>query len=146
MLTTARCHPDPAEREKDLLFFILASDSWLLTPAFPQLICRQSSCNLPPVQSQPALRGQFVALSPGTQLAEYRILNLIGVGGMGEVYRAHDTKLNRDVALKVLPEAFARDPERLARFDREARVLASLNHPNIGARSEERRVGKECRL
>ena len=74
-----------------------------------------------------------MALSPGTQLAEYRILNLIGVGGMGEVYRAHDTKLDRDVALKVLPEAFARDPERLARFDREAGVLASLNHPNIGA-------------
>ena len=74
-----------------------------------------------------------MALPPGTQLGDYRILGLLGVGGMGEVYRAHDTKLDRDVALKVLPEAFARDPERLARFDREARVLASLNHPNIGA-------------
>ena len=56
----------------------------------------------------------------------------IGEGGMGEVYRARDTKLERDVALKVLPEAFTSDPDRLARFEREAKVLASLNHPNIG--------------
>ena len=58
---------------------------------------------------------------------------LIGEGGMGEVYRARDTKLDRDVALKVLPEAFTQDPDRLARFEREAKVLASLNHPNIAA-------------
>ncbi len=57
----------------------------------------------------------------------------IGAGGMGEVYRAQDSKLGRDVALKVLPEAFARDAERMARFQREAKVLASLNHPNIAA-------------
>jgi eukaryotic-like serine/threonine-protein kinase len=72
-----------------------------------------------------------MALSPGTRLGPYEIQSAIGAGGMGEVYRALDTKLNRDVALKVLPEAFALDAERLARFKREAQVLASLNHPNI---------------
>src|SRR5258708_5550194 len=66
-----------------------------------------------------------------TRLGSYDILAPIGAGGMGEVYRARDTQLKRDVALKVLPEAFARDPERMARFQREAEVLASLNHPNI---------------
>src|SRR5579864_8731773 len=70
-------------------------------------------------------------LSSGTTLGHYEILAPIGAGGMGEVYRARDTKLKRDVAIKVLPEAFARDPERMARFQREAEVLASLNHPNI---------------
>ncbi len=63
----------------------------------------------------------------------FRVDSLLGVGGMGEVYRARDTKLNRDVAIKILPPAFASDPERLARFKREAQVLAQLNHPNIGA-------------
>ena len=63
----------------------------------------------------------------------YSVTAKIGEGGMGEVYRAHDTTLDRDVVIKVLPDAFASDPERLARFEREAKVLASLNHPNIGA-------------
>src|ERR1700694_5090773 len=72
-------------------------------------------------------------LSAGSRLGPYEILAPIGAGGMGEVYRARDTQLKRDVALKVLPEAFARDPERMARFQREAEVLASLNHPNIAA-------------
>jgi eukaryotic-like serine/threonine-protein kinase len=72
-----------------------------------------------------------MALTPGTRLGPYEILAAIGAGGMGEVYRARDAKLGRDVALKVLPEAFARDAERMARFQREAKVLASLNHPNI---------------
>src|ERR1700747_3389404 len=70
-------------------------------------------------------------MSAPQQIAHYRLSALIGKGGMGEVYRAHDTKLDRDVAIKVLPEAFARDPERMARFEREAKVLASLNHTNI---------------
>ena len=67
----------------------------------------------------------------GTRLGPYEILSAIGAGGMGEVYRARDTKLDRDVALKILPESFAADPDRLARFEREAKVLASLNHANI---------------
>src|SRR6202040_947487 len=72
-------------------------------------------------------------LSAGTKLGPFEILGLIGKGGMGEVYRARDTKLKRDVAIKALPEVFARDHERMARFQREAEVLASLNHPNIAA-------------
>jgi serine/threonine protein kinase len=67
------------------------------------------------------------------RLGPYEILGLIGNGGMGQVYRGRDTRLNRDVALKVLPDLVARDRERLARFDREAKVLASLTHPNIAA-------------
>ena len=72
-----------------------------------------------------------MALAPGTRLGVYEIVALIGEGGMGLVYRARDTKLNRDVALKVLPDLFASDADRLARFTREAQTLASLNHPNI---------------
>src|SRR5208282_2587093 len=72
-------------------------------------------------------------LANGSRLGSYEILAAIGAGGMGEVYRARDAKLGRDVALKVLPEAFARDAERMARFQREAKVLASLNHPNIAS-------------
>src|SRR5271154_3385174 len=74
-----------------------------------------------------------MSLAPGTRLGSCEILASIGSGGMGEVYRARDTKLKRDVALKVLLEAFAHDAGRMARFEREAQVLASLNHPNIAA-------------
>ena len=70
-------------------------------------------------------------LAPGARLGAYEVVALIGAGGMGEVYKARDTNLNRDVALKILPESFALDPDRLARFKREAQILASLNHPNI---------------
>ena len=72
-------------------------------------------------------------LTTGNRLGSYEILSLLGVGGMGEVYRARDTKLNRDVAIKILPELFARDPDRVARFQREAQLLAALSHPNIAA-------------
>ena len=72
-----------------------------------------------------------VLLEPGRFLGPYQIVSFLAAGGMGEVYRARDTKLKRDVALKVLPEKLARDPDRMARFQREAEVLASLNHPNI---------------
>jgi serine/threonine protein kinase len=74
-------------------------------------------------------------LTPGTRLGVYEIITVTGAGGMGEVYRARDTKLSRDVTLKVLPPAVAADPERIARFEREAQTLAALNHPNIARRS-----------
>ena len=74
-----------------------------------------------------------MALTPGARLGVYEVTAEIGEGGMGQVYRARDTTLNRDVALKILPDAFASDPDRLARFTREAQTLAALNHPNIAA-------------
>jgi eukaryotic-like serine/threonine-protein kinase len=72
-----------------------------------------------------------MSLTVGARLGPYEIHSPLGSGGMGEVYRARDTRLKRDVALKILPESFASDPDRLARFQREAEVLASLSHPNI---------------
>ena len=74
-----------------------------------------------------------MALTVGTRLGHYGVVALIGEGGMGQVWQATDTQLNRQVALKILPDAFAADPDRLARFNREAQILASLNHPNIAA-------------
>src|SRR6266498_4493982 len=74
-----------------------------------------------------------MALQPGIRLGNFEILDPLGKGGMGEVYRARDTRLGRDVAIKVLPESFARDPARAARFEREARLLAAVNHPGIAA-------------
>ena len=88
--------------------------------------------------------GLLEARAIGSMIGHYRIDTLLGVGGMGEVYRARDTKLNRDVAIKILPPVFANDPDRLARFKREAQVLASLNHPNIAAiYGLERQEGRE---
>src|ERR1022692_1541976 len=72
-----------------------------------------------------------MALNPGTKIGSYEIVSLLGVGGMGEVYRARDARLGRDVALKILPAAFARDEDRLRRFEQEARAVAALNHSNI---------------
>src|SRR5688572_16865649 len=74
-----------------------------------------------------------MSVSIGARLGPYEVLSKLGAGGMGEVYRARDTKLDRDVALKILPESFASDPDRLMRFTREAKTLASLNHANIAA-------------
>jgi eukaryotic-like serine/threonine-protein kinase len=87
----------------------------------------------PAWESGAPLLAADVTPGPGVTIAHYRIVDLLGSGGMGDVYRARDTKLHRDVALKVLPEAFACDTERRSRFDREAQILASINHPNIGA-------------
>src|SRR6476620_5644580 len=72
-----------------------------------------------------------MSLSAGTRLGPYEILSALGAGGLGEVYRARDTRLDREVAIKVLPEAFAADPDRLRRFEHEARAIAALNHPHI---------------
>src|SRR5215211_5650441 len=74
-----------------------------------------------------------MGIEPGYRFGSFEVVSRLGVGGMGEVYRARDARLGRDVAIKVLPEAMARDAERLARFDREARALAALSHPNVGA-------------
>jgi serine/threonine protein kinase len=76
-------------------------------------------------------------LVTGSRLGVYAILDALGAGGMGEVYRALDTRLGREVAVKALPEEFSRDPARLSRFEREARMLAALNHPAVAASYEE---------
>jgi hypothetical protein len=106
---------------------------FLELPAFEQesgelLIGQQADSSLPscPAEATPAL-------PLGAKIGFFHILSPLGAGGMGEVYRAHDNKLGRDVALKTLPNEFSGDAERLARFRREARTLASLNHPNIAA-------------
>ena len=75
-----------------------------------------------------------MSLPASTRLGPYTILSRVGAGGMGEVYRAHDRYLSRDVAIKVVPETFSRDRDRLMRFEREARLVAALNHPNIASR------------
>ena len=74
-----------------------------------------------------------MALTPGTRLGVYEVIAPIGEGGMGQVYRATDTTLGRQVAIKILPDAFASDPDRMARFEREAKTLGALNHPHIAA-------------
>jgi eukaryotic-like serine/threonine-protein kinase len=87
-----------------------------------------------------------MSLKPGVPIGSYEVVALVGAGGMGEVYRARDSKLGRNVALKILPAAFSTDPDRLARFKREAQVLASLNHPNIGAIYGLEEAGGVCAL
>jgi serine/threonine protein kinase len=87
-----------------------------------------------------------MSLTPGTRLGVYEVTAKIGEGGMGEVYQASDTTLDRDVALKMLSEAFTSDPDRLARFEREAKVLASLNHPNIGSIYGLEEAGGHCQV
>jgi serine/threonine protein kinase len=92
--------------------------------------CTRTYPSAPPVRPYNPHR---LALTPGTRLGVYEVTAQIGEGGMGQVYRATDTTLGRKVAIKILPDAFASDPERLARFEREAKTLASLNHPHIAA-------------
>src|SRR5262245_46269274 len=87
-----------------------------------------------------------MALAPGARLGSYEVIGLLGAGGMGEVYRALDSGLSREVAIKVLPEALALHPERLARFEREARLLASLSHPNIAVVHGLERSSESCYL
>src|SRR5438093_3928592 len=87
-----------------------------------------------------------MSITIGTQLGCHEILGLLGKGGMGEVYRARDTKLKREVAIKILPDEFSRDGDRLSRFQREAEVLASLNHPNIAAIYELQEANDMCFL
>src|SRR5579864_540392 len=91
------------------------------------------SCGAACLRSTSDRRGMIGAQMIGESIAHYRITAKLGEGGMGEVYRATDTKLDREVALKILPPAFAADAGRMARFEREAKILASLNHPNIAA-------------
>jgi serine/threonine protein kinase len=96
--------------------------------------CRTSATTIAKSLASPVIIAPpFMAVTIGAQFGSHKITALLGKGGMGEVYRAHDTKLKRDVAIKVLPEEFTRDPDRVSRFQREAEVLASLNHPNIAA-------------
>ena len=83
--------------------------------------------------NRPAVDLIATALSPGTTIGPYQVASLIGAGGMGEVYRARDLKLKREVAIKILPQEFSHDPDRVSRFQREAEILASLNHPNIAS-------------
>ena len=115
------CADDEALRREieSLLAHASAAGDFLARPAL-ELVGR-----VPAEMRDPSLVGR--------QLGPHRILSLLGIGGMGEVYRAHDSTLDRDVAIKILPRPFTTDPERRARFEREARLLASLNHPHIGA-------------
>ena len=117
---SAACVGHEAMRQdvESLLAWDEHANSFLESPAVVR-----GHCTPPPAQM----------MSQGRQLGTYRVQALLGAGGMGEVYRARDTKLQRDVAVKFLPHAFTSDPERLSRFEGEARMLAALNHPNIGA-------------
>ena len=99
----------------------------------------------PVATAAPMVSEPGASVLTGRRLGAYEVRERIGVGGMGEVYRARDTKFGRDVAIKILPRHFTSDPERLARFEREARVLASLNHPHIGAIYGVGRRGRRAR-
>jgi serine/threonine protein kinase/Tol biopolymer transport system component len=109
---------------------VCAGDPALRAEVDAMLAIPSESASLDAISLKESSTSQF---EPGTMIGPYRIECLIGAGGMGEVYRARDTKLGRDVAIKILPHAFTADRERLARFEREARMLAALNHPHIGA-------------
>ena len=118
------CGGDPEMRREveTLLSKAERAGTFLETPALETLAAEDTTVTL-----------TAAGPPPSRQFGPYRVISPLGAGGMGEVYRAHDGKLGRDVAIKTLPYRFARDPDRLARFRREARTLASLNHPNIAA-------------
>ena len=113
------CHGDEAIRREveSLVEAHAAAGGFLETPAF------RVATEVPAAP----------ALQPGDRVGSFEVIGILGRGGMGEVYRARDAKLDRDVAIKVLPRALATDPQRLARFERESRILASFNHPDIAA-------------
>src|SRR3954463_15516836 len=111
---------EPLRRELEAL---LAQPAF--APAFPDAPDRTPGTQM--------VTGVGASALVGHRVGPYQVQARLGAGGMGEVYRARDTRLGRDVAIKILPQAFTRDPERLARFEREARMLAALNHPNIGS-------------
>jgi serine/threonine protein kinase len=124
------CEPD---RRSAFLSKACSGDAGLRTEVEALLLAHEKAGDF---LQNPVLSGEQpvnLHLSSGTRLGLYEVSALIGAGGMGEVYRARDTRLGRDVAIKILPSAFTGDSDRLARFEREARVLATLNHPNIGA-------------
>ena len=123
---------DAAEREAFLADACAGDDA--LRHEVESLLAQESSAE--GFLSASALPGGLLDIGPsfvGRQLGPFTIQALLGAGGMGEVYRAHDGKLGRDVAIKILPRAFTKDQARLTRFEREARILASLNHPHIGS-------------
>src|SRR5215469_14752320 len=122
----------PVEERDAWLCEACAADTELHREVVSLLANHHESANAGPWAAAAAqLIVKPVLLEPGQYMGPYQIVSFLAAGGMGEVYRARDTKLKRDVALKVLPEKLARDPGRMARFQREAEVLASLNHPNI---------------
>ena len=132
-LCQAALERSPAERPRFLAEACKGDDD--LAREVESLLAHEDAAasflETPAVARAAAMNTDSPALSAGQQIGSYTIGARVGVGGMGEVYRASDASLGREVAIKVLPTLFTRDPERLARFEREARLLASLNHPNI---------------
>jgi eukaryotic-like serine/threonine-protein kinase len=118
-LAEACLHDEAMQRDVESLLNEPASDDGFLAA--------------PPLSLPAHMVSEFVPAMTGRTLGGYHLQRLLGAGGMGEVYLAHDPTLGRDVAIKILPRAFTSDPDRLARFEREARMLAALNHPNICA-------------
>src|SRR4030095_2017344 len=98
------------------------------------------------IHDRPSIIPAVMRLTPGTRLGSYEVVSGIGAGGMGEVYRAHDTVLNRDVALKLVHPDFCHHPDSLTRLRREARALAALNHPNVATLHELAELGDSCGL
>ena len=118
----------PTEKRAEFLDRVCSGEDSLRREVDSLLSSGDQSCSNLLQSSRPR-----VPLSAGTKLGHYEVQSLLGAGGMGEVYRGHDPRLGRDVAVKVLPHLFSEDPERLRRFEQEGRAAAALNHPNIVA-------------